>query len=130
MIPQFNLTIFSLNKIEDCSPTNGGWPTQRVIFLLFVLSCKCIIHDIYKNDNIVKKDCMQYISIYMKIHRKFKYTFSDLVERHDFWPRHYSIPLFSSFLKKKKRRMNSKIVIKSHAFLLDQIFRDVYSIGA
>ena len=43
-----------------------------------------------------------------------------MTQIHDFV---YSFPLFSSLLKKrgkKRRRMNRKIVILSHAFLLDQ----------
>ena len=51
----------------------------------------------------------------------------DRAERHDFYFIHdfgYYFPLFSSLLKKKREEENekqiAKIVIKSHAFLLDQ----------
>ena len=49
---------------------------------------------------------------------------SDRAERHDFDHDFcYSFPLFSSLLKKReeeKENLVAKLVIKSHAFLLDQ----------
>ena len=46
---------------------------------------------------------------------------NDRAERHDLKSRRYSFPLFSSLLKKGRRKWESiaKFVILSHAFLLD-----------